>query len=329
MTVEPAKSKRGKGRSAWVKGIVSVALFGLIFLVIPWGELRESAARLSFGVWSVVLIGYLAGHRLGAEKWRTLVNAGGARLDRRDSIRCHAAGLFANICLPSVVGGDVLRAALATRATGRTEATFFGSAADRAVDLIVTGFLIVFGAIVANRYYPGWTGRALAAATLSCVLIAGAFGPALLRRPIDRWPRRLRRPVGRSLVVLRRIRRTPVAVLKAASASMVMQVSFILLNAWIGRHVGVSAPLAVWFLVWPLAKVAGLMPISLGGLAVRDATLAGLLAPAGVPLASGIVAGFAWQSIMISGGLIGGVIWWRLSDGPLDWRLTTRAAVRS
>ena len=88
-----------------------------------------------------------------------------------------------------------------------------------------------------------------------------------------------------------------------------IQSSFVLLNAWLGGHIGVKVPLGVWFLVWPLAKVASLMPISLGGLAVREASLAGLLAPFGVPLALGVLTSLLWQTVLIAGGLTGGLVW--------------------
>jgi uncharacterized membrane protein YbhN (UPF0104 family) len=91
-----------------------------------------------------------------------------------------------------------------------------------------------------------------------------------------------------------------------------MQGGFVLLNAAFGRALGIDVPWSVWFLVWPLAKIAGMLPISLGGLGVRDATLAALLALFGVPAALGLVAGLAWQSVVLVGGLLGGVAWWTL-----------------
>jgi len=147
--------------------------------------------------------------------------------------------------------------------------------------------------------------------------------PLLLRRRLSRWPKKIRRPVGRSLVVLRRMSRSPGTAVMAAMISLAMQSGFVLLNAWIGRSVGITVSITVWFFVWPLAKIAGLLPISLGGLAVRDATLAALLAPAGVPVTLGIVAALIWQSVMISGGLVGGAVWWALSGGRTGWRDVT------
>jgi uncharacterized membrane protein YbhN (UPF0104 family) len=167
--------------------------------------------------------------------------------------------------------------------------------------------------------------------------VAGAlFLPLALRRPLRKWPRKVRRPVGRSLVALRRLSRSPGSAALALVLSLAIQSLFVALNAWIGRDVGIAVPLSVWFLVWPLAKVAGLMPISLGGIAVRDAALAGLLAPFGVPLAQGAVAGLLWQTINMAGGLVGGAVWWalglrggpRAAGDPLPMRAATPTVTR-
>jgi uncharacterized membrane protein YbhN (UPF0104 family) len=94
--------------------------------------------------------------------------------------------------------------------------------------------------------------------------------------------------------------------------SLVVQAGFVLLNAWIGHSIGVDAPVGAWFFAWGLAKLAGALPISLGGLGVRDATLAALLVPFGVSAAHGVVASLVWQSIVIAAGFLGGAVWWVL-----------------
>jgi glycosyltransferase 2 family protein len=65
--------------------------------------------------------------------------------------------------------------------------------------------------------------------------------------------------------------------------------------------------------VWPLSKLAALVPITLGGLGVREATLAALLVPFGVPPAVGVVAALLWQTVLITGGLFAGAVWWFLT----------------
>ena len=108
---------------------------------------------------------------------------------------------------------------------------------------------------------------------------------------------------------LRQLLRRPGTALLGLVLSLTIQSSFVLLNAWLGRSIGIDVGLAVWFLVWPLAKIASLMPISLGGLAVREASLAALLLPFGVPVAVAVVCSLLWQTVLIAGGLFGGLIW--------------------
>lgn len=295
------------------RALVSAAVLAVLVVLLPWDELWGGATRLRPVVWAVVLVLFLAGHRLGAAKWRGLVNVGRADLSSGDSIRFHASGLFANICLPSIVGGDVLRATLAARTTGRTAEVVLASAMDRLIDVVVLLVLMTGGALVFRRSVTGWTEVALLVGSALALLGGLLLVAAATRIPLSRWPRRVRRPVGRTLVALRQLRRRPGAAGAAAGASLVMQGGFVLLNAWIGEGVGIAVPLAAWFVVWPLAKLAALVPISLGGLGVREAALGGLLASVGGSMSLGVAASLVWQSIIISGGLLAGGLAYLLS----------------
>lgn len=296
----------------WIRVGVSAGVLALLFYFIPWHDLRSAVGRISGAVWFTVLAGFLAGHALGALKWRTLVNAGRSTLSVVDAVRCYAAGLFANMCLPSIVGGDVLRAVLAGKTTGRAEAAVLGGLTDRLVDMAVVAMLVAIGGFFSRDALPGWGVQLMTAAVVIGLITAMIFLPLLLRRPLAKWHRKLRRPVGRALVAIRALTRRPSAALLAISISIVVQGGFVLLNAWMGRAIGVNVPLGVWFLAWPMAKLAGLLPISLGGLGVRDATLAALLVPFGVPAALGFIASLLWQTILIAGGLVAGAVWWIL-----------------
>lgn len=296
-------------KSVWLKVAVSGTLLTLLFVLLPWHQVEGALRRLPPAVWAGVLLGFIAGHSLGIIKWRRFVNAGRSGLTFADAAMCYAAGLFANLCLPSIVGGDVLRAALATRFTRRPEAAFLGGVMDRLTDMVAMCILIAIGATFATTSLPGWGGELLTVGVVVSLVLVTLAIPLLLGRPLAWWPRRIRRPVGRTLVAIRRMLRDPKTAVTTLLLSLTIQSSFTLLNAWLGRSIGIDVPLSVWFLVWPLAKVAGLMPISLGGLAVRETTLAALLAPFGVPFAVGVVCSLLWQTVLIAGGLLGGLVW--------------------
>jgi glycosyltransferase 2 family protein len=212
----------------WIRVGVSAGILALLFYFIPWSDLRSAIGRISGAVWFTVLAGFLAGHTLGALKWRALVNAGRSTLSMVDAVRCYAAGLFANMCLPSIVGGDVLRAVLAGKATGRAEAAVLGGLTDRLVDMAVVALLVAIGGFFSRDALPGWGVQLMTAAVVIGLITAMIFLP-LLR-----------------------------------------------------------------------------------GLVVRDATLAALLVPFGVPAALGFIASLLWQTILIAGGLVAGAVWWIL-----------------
>ena len=297
----------------WAKAAVSVGLLGLLFALLPWSDVRSAFTRMPGRVWLGVLALFSLGHLAGVQKWRLLLQAGRGRIGYADAVRCYGAGLFANLCLPSIVGGDVLRAMMAGRITGRMEAAFLSSIMDRVIDVGTLAILITGGAIASRGALPGWGGEVLTVALAIGFGVAVLAIPFVLRRPLAKWPRKVRRPLGRALVALRHLAQRPALALAALATSLSIQTLFVLLNVWIGAQLGIALPLAIWFMAWPLAKVAGLMPISLGGLAVRDATFGALLVPLGVAMATGVVAALVWQTVMIAGGLLGGLAWWLLT----------------
>jgi hypothetical protein len=221
------QSPRARGIRIALKILLSLAVLATLLLLLPWSEVKSAAVRLPGGVWFGVLGGFLAGHAIGVVKWRLMVNAGRAGLEARDATRCYAAGLFANLCLPSIVGGDVLRAALAGKTTGRPEAAVLGGIGDRLSDVMALALLMGVGGILARAELPGWGGAFLTAAILVGAGGAALLSPLLLRRPLSGWPARVRRPLGRTLVALRRMTRSPGTAARVFALSLIIQSAFV------------------------------------------------------------------------------------------------------
>ena len=207
----------------WVKAAISVGLLALLFLLLPWNQVREAISRMPGRVWLGVLGLFALGHLLGVQKWRLLLQAGRGEITYGEAVRCYGAGLFANLCLPSIVGGDVLRAMMAGRVTGRMEAAFLSSIMDRVIDVATLAILITAGALTARTALRGWSGEVLTAAFAIAVGLGVLATPFILRRPLAQWPRRLRRPIGRALVALRHLSQEPGKALAALTISLAIQ----------------------------------------------------------------------------------------------------------
>jgi uncharacterized membrane protein YbhN (UPF0104 family) len=92
---------------------------------------------------------------------------------------------------------------------------------------------------------------------------------------------------------------------RAAVLSLAVQSAFVLANVWLARSAGVTTALAAWFVAWPLSKLVAVLPISLGGIGVREAALVALLAPYGAPRDAVLASGLLWQAVLIVTGVVG------------------------
>jgi uncharacterized membrane protein YbhN (UPF0104 family) len=311
----PGRRRRALGLA--LRGVISAACLLALVRLVPWGTLAEAFARVPAAHFLAVVAAFLALHAFGSFKWRVALAAAGARLGWRAGVECYSAGLFSNLFLPSIVGGDVLRALLAGRRSGRIEAAVLGGVADRLLDVSALCALALGASLWVGAGSDGAWRALLVLGALLCVAVALAALPLLLRRPLSRWPARIRGRVAQALVALRRQRRRPGALAFCFLAAVAMQFALVLLNRVLGGALGVEASLPEWLFAFALAKVAGLLPVSFNGIGVRDSAFAALL----VPLldnegwsrderwAHAIATSLAWQAVLIAGGLVSGALW--------------------
>lgn len=306
----PAKTK--KRLKLWIKVAVTSSLLALILRVVPWGDLWSGLQDLDPALWMLVWGCFLVGHLCGAFKWRLNVNIGRAGLGRTDAVQIYSAGMFANLCLPSIVGGDGLKAVLAGKVTGRYESAIFGGLSERLIDTFALLLMITVGSLISADQVPGWAGEVLQVGAFAGIGVGVLFLPLALRMRLSRWPAKVRRPAGRAMVAMRRLWRRPQLALAVLAMSLAIQSWFVLLNAALGWGIGVDVPLAFWFLAVPLAKAITIVPISLGGFGLREVTLAAILGTVGVAEAQGVLASLLWQTVVVATGLLGGGVWFLL-----------------
>jgi glycosyltransferase 2 family protein len=294
-----------------LRWIAALAVLALLFHFLPFAPLRAALSRLPGTRFLAALIGYLLAHTIGVFKWRMVVNAAGADLDFSTSAQCYTGGLFGTLFLPSIIGGDAVRLAVGLRRSPRPASVLAGNITDRFLDVTALATLALTGIFLLPGSLPaGWQ-----AAARHRLLIFGAIavGAALLllilRRPILRGRSvRFRRRLGRFRYGLRSVSRRPHVLVFGWMLGLLIQGSFLTLNALLGISCGLILPFRAWLLAWPLAKLAALLPITQGGIGVREAALVALLAPFGAPGPLVLAAGLVWEGVIISGGLVGGLI---------------------
>jgi hypothetical protein len=117
---------------------------------------------------------------------------------------------------------------------------------------------------------------------------------------------RFRRRLARLRHALRSVSRRYWVLIFGWMIGMLVQTTLLVLTARIGVYCGLALPLRVWLFAWPLAKLAAILPLTQGGIGVREAALVALLAPFGAAGHLVFATGLVWEGVIIAGGLIAG-----------------------
>jgi uncharacterized membrane protein YbhN (UPF0104 family) len=284
----------------WVRFGVSAGLLAILLSLVPLAALGAALRRVPGRVLVIASLLFMAGHIIGAMKWRWLQGGSKSGLSVVQTLRAHFAGVIANLWLPSVAGGDLVRAGAGARQSGRTMAVAVASVIDRLADTAALLLLAGAGILLVGARSEAAHQVFLAAVGVVVASVALATAGWMFLRTRAGDPR-ARQVLDALDVFVRR----PSVVAGVFAISLAVQAMFIGINISLGRAVGVAAPLGAWLMAWPLSKLAALAPISAAGIGVREAALVLLLRPFGDSPEAILAAGLLWQAVFISGGAIG------------------------
>ena len=293
---------------------ISLLIISGLLYYLPLSELRDTLEKISLISWLFVFGGFIAGHMFGVVKWKLLVNMGKKPLTFLLSVRCYFAGLFANLFMPSLAGGDIVKAGLAIHYNKQKGTTIFGTLLDRIIDTISVVFIIMIAALLSPKFVQPQDQQII-------YLIVGAFlaiiivGILFLLIPVDKIKNQtINNYLNRAREIVKLVYQKPARPISAFILSLCIQTTFILLTVYLANILEIHIPLVLWFLVWPLAKLSALLPISMGGIGVREVALAALLSRLNIPIADSVALGLLWETVLICGGLFGGLLYMILKN---------------
>ena len=298
----------GKAMRKWaVRAGGSALALTLIFWFLPREAILEGFSRLTWQLFLGVLAAFMACHVAAAAKWWLLMDRA---IPFRAALRAHFAGLAANLCLPGAAGGDAVRAAVAHVALKDGPKVAAAAIGDRTIDLVGLACLSLTGLLLLQ----GQAGNRMLAFALAGLVFAGAIivmfiFPRVARGLWRTFPRLPARGLALRLAdAFAALGGRPGLLLFTLALSASIQAVLIWLSIQLALPVGVDIPVAAWFFGWPLAKIIATLPLSLGGLGVRESSLAALLVPFGASAAQVVASGLAWQAILYLAGAIGALV---------------------
>jgi hypothetical protein len=275
--------------------VVTLAIVvGLIIKLSP-GDLRDTIADSNPWLMLAAAALMIAVQAMVAVKWAVLLAVRDVRMPFARIARVYCIGNLLSNVLPTAVGGDVYRVYRVQREAG-------ARAADVTMSVLyerATGYaaMTCIGALGAAFYYDH--------AAIGLLALAGGAAAALvLAYALPRLPF----PAIRDDHFIRNFlanRREAMAVYRMAVFSLAIQALYISTIVLAGNAIGIDVAWWYWaFATW-LVALALLLPITLGGLGVRESSYSALINNAGGTQAQGATAGFALGALLIVSNAVG------------------------
>ena len=312
---EPASARRHL--FLVLKLSVSIILLVVLFRQIDVARLWETVRRASV-LWLVVALGIYAVNLLVSTwRWHLLLHAQEVAIRRRSLLGSFLVATFFNNFLPSNIGGDVIRISdTAGPAQSKTRATAV-VLTDRALGLMALVLVAATGASVAAAVHPAalpiwpaylWAGfLAFVVAASPAVFAPDGFGRLL--RPLAVFhPEWVGNRIDKLTDVLARFRAKPGALASCFAWAIFVQATVVVFYFAVSYALHLDLSLSDLAVIVPLSFIAQLLPVSVNGFGVREATFSFYFTRVGQPLESALLISLVPQALIMICSLAGAAV---------------------
>jgi uncharacterized membrane protein YbhN (UPF0104 family) len=292
------------------KILISAAL---LYLALRKANFSDLASRIN--VASLVWIGLAIAVTffqifVGVLRWREVSAECHAPLAIGQAMRFNLIGAFFNQTLPSSIGGDAVRLWLVARAGAGWRAATYSIFVDRAVGLIALAIIIVASLPWSYNLIADPRGRS-ALLFVDFASLGGGLGFLILGRL--RWPwltnwwgtHHLHAcAVIANHVIFSRERGPKVAVL-----SLLVHVLAVVVAWCVVQSIAAPVGFGEIFQLVPPVMLITMLPISIAGWGVREATMGLAFGYAGLMTNEGVNVSLLFGSVAFIVGAFGGLVW--------------------
>jgi uncharacterized membrane protein YbhN (UPF0104 family) len=296
---DPEGSDRSRERAGrggvpvWLRAVISLLLVAALVYYVDLDQVGRmlASSRLDLVAWLLALLAAL--RILSAYRWFLLMRAGRPDIAFMSIVRISFISVFAGTFLPGGIGSEAIRIYGAARASSDLALAFSSALVERAFGMLTLLAMVATGLSLGPPGLPEAL-RTWSIAGLLCLAfsawLATARGPRTrLLRGLSGWP--VLNPVtGRLRKLYARFdlfAGGPV-LLWSFLLAFVLQLGRVLATYLAARALHVDVTIVSLLVIVPAALLVSGLPVSIGGLGLREGTMVSLLVMVGVPSAAGM-----------------------------------------
>lgn len=312
----------------WFIFKLAISIFILVYLIlkINLDELKSSLIAANWVYIVLALCIYIAGQVLNSYKWALLVKTKGVVIPFWNLCSYYFMGMFLNLFLPSIIGGDIPRGYYLYKDHGSSSgdgaphitvseaiSTVMMQRATGVFALIIIAsimyFIFFFRNPILAKYAPNAEVSGLLT-TIFFVLIIGLVAGTIF---IYRFKPNPNRPESSSKlrIFLNDIGgylHHPKTLNLVILYSFIFQASVVFVNIVIGKAINATVPLTYYFVAIPIIALLAALPISFNGMGVREGAYVFFLGLVGVDKSVAFSIALLWLFIVIASSLLGAPI---------------------
>jgi uncharacterized membrane protein YbhN (UPF0104 family) len=293
-----------------IKIVISAALLYLALRKANFSDLASRIDVASLGWIGLAISATFLQIFIGVLRWRIVSAACGAPLTTRQAMRYNLIGAFFNQTLPSSIGGDAVRLWLVARAGAGWRAATYSIFVDRAIGLIALAIMIVASLPWSYHLIADPYGRS-ALLLLDFAALAGGVGFLILGRL--RWPWLKTwwgtHHIYACAVIANRVVFSRERGVTIAALSILVHVLAVVIAWCVVQSIAAPVGFGQIFQLIPPIMLITMLPISIAGWGVREATMALAFGYAGLMTNEGINVSLLFGAVSFIVGAFGGLVW--------------------
>jgi uncharacterized membrane protein YbhN (UPF0104 family) len=293
-----------------IKILISAALLYIALRKVNLADLASRINIASLGWIAMAIAVTFAQIFAGVLRWREISAECGAPLALRQAMRFNLIGTFFNQTLPSSIGGDAVRLWLVARGGAGWRAATYSIFVDRAIGLIALAIIIVASLPWSYNLISDPGGRS-ALLFVDFAALAGGVGFLVLGRLQWPWLKRWwgthhlhACSVIANRVIFSRKRGPAIAVL-----SVLVHVLAVVIAWCVVQSIAAPVLFGQIFQLIPPVMLITMLPISIAGWGVREATMGLAFGYAGLMTNEGVNVSLLYGAVSFIVGAFGGLVW--------------------
>ncbi|MBW4585065.1 MAG: flippase-like domain-containing protein [Aetokthonos hydrillicola CCALA 1050] len=260
----------------FIKTAVSVCLLILVFTHINFAQAWNQCQNLSLPFIIFALLYYTGCQVLSCIRWQVVLNSSGHSAPMSSLISSYFAGMFLNIFLPGALGGDAYRIYRVAKHTKDSEVALVSVFLERFTGLAALSGLALLGLPPAFRLIGRWDIILLflgcVASLVGAVLLISSPKLLILAEPwLEKFNlSRLAARFAKIQILLRKFAQHPQALALSMGLSLILQLGIVYYHYLIAQQLKIPISYLQLLVFVPIIVVVTLLPISLGGLGLKE-----------------------------------------------------------